>query len=58
MSFGKIDLEAYVKNAFDADGKTSTAALTASGLPVYPGGAMGAGVIRPRTIGVSLTAGF
>ncbi|WP_454715914.1 TonB-dependent receptor [Caulobacter segnis] len=58
MSFGKVDLEAYVKNAFDADGKTSTAALTASGLPVYPGGAMGTGVIRPRTIGVSLTAGF
>ena len=58
IDLGKVELEAYVKNAFDEDGKTSTAALTASGLPVYPGGAMGTGVIRPRTVGVSLTAGF
>ena len=58
VSVGNVDLEAYVKNAFDADGKLSTSALTANGLPVYPGGAMATGVIRPRTIGVSLTAGF
>ena len=58
VSFGKADLEVYVKNAFDADGKVSSAAVTSSGLPVYPTGAMGTGVIRPRTIGVSLTAGF
>lgn len=58
VSFGKVDLEAYVKNAFDSDGKISTGAVTANGLPVYPGGAIGTGVIRPRTIGLSLTAGF
>ena len=58
VDFGKVDLEVYVKNAFDADGKTSTSTITANGSPVYPGGAMGTGVIRPRTIGVSLTAGF
>jgi len=58
VDFGKVDLELYVKNAFDADGKTSTSTITANGSPVYPGGAMGTGVIRPRTIGVSLTAGF
>ena len=58
VSFGKVDLEAYVKNVTDGDGKVSTGALTANGLPVYPGGAMGTGVVRPRTIGVSLTAGF
>jgi iron complex outermembrane receptor protein len=58
VNFGKVELEAYVKNVADADGKVSTSAITASGQPVYPTGAMGTGVIRPRTIGVSLTAGF
>ena len=58
ISFGQVDLEAYVKNLTDADGKTSTSAVTSSGFPIYPGGAIGTGVIRPRTIGVSLTAGF
>jgi len=58
ISFGQVDLEAYVKNLTDADGKTSTSAVTANGLPIYPDGAIGTGVIRPRVIGVSLTAGF
>jgi outer membrane receptor protein involved in Fe transport len=58
LSFGRVDLEAYVKNLTDADGKTSTSAVTSSGFPIYPNGAIGTGVIRPRTIGVSLTAGF
>jgi len=58
ISFGQVDLEAYVKNLTDADGKTATSALTANGLPIYPNGAIGTGVIRPRVIGVSLTAGF
>ncbi len=58
ISFGQVELEAYVKNLTDSDGKTSTSAVTSSGLPIYPDGAIGTGVIRPRTIGVSLTAGF
>jgi outer membrane receptor protein involved in Fe transport len=58
ISFGRVDLEAYVKNLTDAEGKTSTSAVTANGLPIYPNGAIGTGVIRPRVIGVSLTAGF
>jgi iron complex outermembrane receptor protein len=58
VSFGQVDLEAYVKNLTDADGKNSTSAVTANGMPIYPNGAIGTGVIRPRTIGVSLTAGF
>lgn len=58
IDFGKVELEAYVKNLTDSDGKISTSATTANGLPIYPGGAIGTGVIRPRTIGVSLTAGF
>jgi iron complex outermembrane receptor protein len=49
VSFGQVDLEAYVKNLTDADGKTSTSAVTANGLPIYPNGAIGTGVIRPRT---------
>jgi iron complex outermembrane receptor protein len=58
LNFGKVELEAYVKNVADADGKVSSSAITSSGQPVYPTGAMGTGMIRPRTIGVSLTAGF
>jgi outer membrane receptor protein involved in Fe transport len=58
ISFGQVDLEAYVKNLTDADGKTSTSSVTSSGFPIYPNGAIGTGVIRPRTIGISLTAGF
>jgi outer membrane receptor protein involved in Fe transport len=58
ISFGAVELEAYVKNATDSDGKLSTSSVTANGLPIYPGGAIATGVIRPRTIGLSLTAGF
>ncbi len=58
IGFGQVELEAYVKNLTDADGKTSTSAVTSSGLPIHPNGAIGTGVIRPRVIGVSLTAGF
>ncbi|HJV41398.1 TonB-dependent receptor [Caulobacter sp.] len=58
ITVGRVDIEAYVKNLTDADGKTSTSSTTANGLPIYPGGAIGTGMIRPRTIGVSLTAGF
>jgi len=58
IDLGKVELEAYVKNLTDSDGKISTSAATANGLPIYPGGAIGTGVIRPRTIGLSLTAGF
>jgi len=58
INFGKVELEAYVKNLTDSDGKISTSSATANGLPIYPGGAIGTGVIRPRTIGLSLTAGF
>ncbi|KAJ8138468.1 hypothetical protein OY671_008319, partial [Metschnikowia pulcherrima] len=52
--FGKFDIEAYVRNSTDAEGKTSTGASTANGLPLNPGGAIITGVIRPRTFGLSL----
>ena len=53
VDFGKFSLEAYVKNLTDSDGKTSFEAPGNS-----PLGAAVTGVIRPRTMGVTLTAGF
>ncbi|MBO9711621.1 TonB-dependent receptor [Sphingomonas sp.] len=53
VDFGQFSLEAYVKNLTDSEGKTSS-----SGDGIYPAGAVGTGIIRPRTIGVTLGAGF
>lgn len=58
VDFGRFSIEAYAKNLFDAEGKTSTTGTTANGLPVFPNGAMGTGVIRPRVMGLSLTASY
>jgi outer membrane receptor protein involved in Fe transport len=58
VDFGRFSIEAYAKNLFDADGKTSTGGITANGFPLNPNGAIGTGVIRPRTVGISLTAGL
>lgn len=56
VDFGRISLEAYAKNVGNAEGKTSTGAQTANGGPLNPGGAIATGVIRPRTIGIALSA--
>jgi len=57
VDFGKFDLQAYVKNLGNSHGVTSTTGTTVFGaFPIYPDGAIGTGVIRPRTIG--LTLGF
>ena len=58
VDFGRYSLEAYAKNVGDAAGKTSTGATTANGFPVNPNGAISTGIIRPRTVGVALTAAF
>ena len=58
VDFGRFSVEAFARNLFNADGKTSTTAVTANGLPFNLNGAIGTGVIRPRTIGLSLTAGL
>lgn len=58
VDFGRFTVEAYAKNLFDAEGRTSTTGTEANGLPIYPNGAIGTGVIRPRTVGISLTAGL
>ena len=53
VDFGPYSLEVYAKNLTDAEGKTSIEAP--ANIPL---GAAGTGVIRPRTVGVTLTAGF
>lgn len=49
--FGRFDLEAYVKNVGNSHGITSIAGTQT---PIFPDGAIGTGIIRPRTIGLSL----
>ncbi|WP_256837505.1 TonB-dependent receptor [Sphingopyxis sp. KK2] len=53
VDFGKYSLEIYAKNLFDSEGKTSFE--VPGNIPL---GAAGTAVIRPRTIGATLTAGF
>ena len=53
LDFGRFVIEAYAKNLFDVDGKTS---LTPPGN--QPLGAVSTGVIRPRTVGLALTAEY
>jgi outer membrane receptor protein involved in Fe transport len=55
---GKWTFDAYVKNLNNSEGKTSTSALTANGANIYPNGAIGLGVIAPRTVGFSVARGF
>ena len=64
IDFGRFNVEAYLKNAGNSHGVTSTTGLTVfgaspdTGFPIYPNGAIGTGIIRPRTIGVSLGTNF
>ena len=53
VDFGPYSLELYAKNLTDSEGKTSLEAPAN-----VPLGAAGTAVIRPRTFGVTLTAGF
>lgn len=60
LSLGRFNLDAYVKNLGNSHGVTSTTALTVfgpspdTGFPLRPGGAIGTGIIRPRTVGLTL----
>ncbi|WP_338241245.1 TonB-dependent receptor [Aurantiacibacter hainanensis] len=59
VDFGRVELDLYVQNLGNSRGRTSTTAVDVfGGFPLYPGGAIATGVIRPRTFGVSLTAGL
>jgi outer membrane receptor protein involved in Fe transport len=51
VDFGRFDVQAYVKNLGNSRGVTSVAGPVT---PLFPGGAIGTGIIRSRTIGLSL----
>ncbi|PSJ38550.1 TonB-dependent receptor [Sphingomonas deserti] len=54
VDLGRFTVQAYVKNLTNARGRTSR-----FGDPgTLPNNAVGTGIIRPRTVGVTLTAGF
>lgn len=53
VEIGRYAIEVYARNLNNADGKTSVSALGG-----YPNGAVATGMIRPRTAGLSVTAGF
>jgi iron complex outermembrane receptor protein len=52
IDFGKFAVDLYGKNLGNSHGVTSVTGA------VYPGGAVGTGIIRPRTVGLSLTAAY
>ena len=59
LAFGNYAINAYVNNLGDSGGITATQTLLGvAGLPRNVDGAIGTGVVRPRTIGINLTAGF
>jgi len=59
VDFGRFALNAYVNNLTNSGGITSTQALLGvAGLPRNANGALGTGVVRPRTIGVNATIAF
>lgn len=53
LIFGRYTFELYAKNLTDSDGRTSTGTLG-----TYPNGALGTGVIRPRTFGLAFGFGM
>ncbi len=56
VDFGRFSVEVFAKNLGNSRGIVDVG--TGGGLPVAPNGAISAGVIRPRTVGVTLGAGF
>ena len=52
----RASVEVFAKNLGNSRGITDVG--TGGGLPVAPNGAITTGVIRPRTVGVTLGAGF
>ena len=59
LDFGRYSLSAYANNLTGSRGITSTQALLGvAGLPRNANGALGTGVVRPRTIGVNATVAF
>lgn len=54
VDLGRWDIQAFVKNLGNSHGVTSTTGTTIFGLPRFPDGAIGTGIITPRTVGVSV----
>ena len=55
LELGNWTVEVFGKNLGNSDGKLSTAELMPSGMFAYPNGALGTGLIAPRTVGFTLT---
>ena len=55
IELGTWTVEVYGKNLGNSDGRLSTGVVTANGALVNPNGAIGTGVIAPRTLGFTLT---
>ena len=56
IDFRRFTVEVFAKNLGNSHGVTDVA--TGGGLPVAPEGAISTGIIRPRTFGITLGAGF
>jgi iron complex outermembrane recepter protein len=57
LDFGRFNIQAYVQNLANSRGRTSTTGTAVfGGFPLFPGGAIGTGVLRPRTFGISVGA--
>jgi outer membrane receptor protein involved in Fe transport len=55
VDFGRFDVQAFVKNLGNSHGVTSTTGTTVFGaFSIFPGGAIGTGIITPRTVGLSV----
>ena len=55
LDFGRFTLEAFVNNLGNSRGRTSTTGTDVfGGFPLFPGGAIGTGILRPRTFGAAL----
>jgi outer membrane receptor protein involved in Fe transport len=55
VDFGRWDVQAFVKNLGNSHGVTSTTGTTLFGVfSIFPDGAIGTGIITPRTVGLSV----
>jgi iron complex outermembrane recepter protein len=56
VDFGAVSVDIFAKNLGNSHGITDVS--TGGGLPVAPNGTITTGIVRPRTFGISLGAGF
>ena len=58
VNLGAVSVELYARNLTNSDGKTSLTGFDFAGGTNVPNGAVSTGIIRPRSFGVTLGAGF